>query len=149
MGIVVAGIALDRTTFGRTLYAIGNNETAARFSGLPVDRVKLVVYTLSGLAAGLSACGAGFPRDHDALGHGKRLRTRRHRRRGSRRHQHFRRGWDDLGEPSSAWSLIQLLKNGLALTGVKGDATIIVIGAVLIASTLIASSLHGRREVAD
>ena len=34
------------------------------------------------------------------------------------------------------------------LTGVKGDATIIVIGAVLIASTLIASSLHGRREVA-
>jgi rhamnose transport system permease protein len=54
-GIVVAGIALDRTTFGRTLYAIGNNETAARFSGLPVDRVKLVVYTLSGLAAGLSA----------------------------------------------------------------------------------------------
>ena len=36
----IAGIALDRTTFGRTLYAIGNNETAARFSGLPVDRVK-------------------------------------------------------------------------------------------------------------
>ena len=51
----MAGNALDRTTFGRTLYAIGNNETAARFSGLPVDRVKLVVYTLSGLAAGQSA----------------------------------------------------------------------------------------------
>ena len=30
--------------------------------------------------------------------------------------------------------MIQLLKNGLALTGVKGDATIVVIGAVLIAS---------------
>ena len=43
--------------------------------------------------------------------------------------------------------MIQLLKDGLALTGVKGDATIIVIGAVLIASTLIASSLQRRREV--
>ncbi len=53
--IVIAGIVLDRTTFGRTLYAIGANETAARFSGLPVDRAKLIVYTLSGLAAGVSA----------------------------------------------------------------------------------------------
>ena len=53
--IVIAGVALDRTTFGRTLYAIGANETAARFSALPVDRVKLIVYTLSGLASGLAA----------------------------------------------------------------------------------------------
>ena len=43
-------------------------------------------------------------------------------------------------------AMIQLLKNGLALTGVKGDATIVVIGAVLIASVLIASSLQRRRE---
>jgi len=41
--------------------------------------------------------------------------------------------------------MIQLLKNGLALTGVKGDATIMVIGVVLIASVLIASSLQRRR----
>ena len=53
--IVIAGVALDRTTFGRTLYAIGANETAARFSALNVDRVKLVVYTLSGLASALAA----------------------------------------------------------------------------------------------
>jgi rhamnose transport system permease protein len=54
IAIVIAGVALDRTTFGRTLYAIGNNETAARFSGLAVDRVKLIIYTLSGFMAGLS-----------------------------------------------------------------------------------------------
>src|SRR6476646_1290266 len=42
--------------------------------------------------------------------------------------------------------MIQLLKNGLALTGVKGDATIVVIGTVLILSTLVASSLQRRRE---
>jgi rhamnose transport system permease protein len=44
--------------------------------------------------------------------------------------------------------LIQLLKNGLALTGVKGDATIVVIGAVLILSILITNviQLRGRGE---
>jgi rhamnose transport system permease protein len=41
--------------------------------------------------------------------------------------------------------LIQLLKNGLALTGVKGDATIVVIGAVLILSILVANLIQGRR----
>ena len=40
--------------------------------------------------------------------------------------------------------LIQLLKNGLALTGVKGDATIVVIGAVLILSILITSVIQQR-----
>ena len=54
VAIVICGVALDRTTFGRALYAIGSNETAARFSGLPVDRIKLAVYTLSGLMAGVS-----------------------------------------------------------------------------------------------
>ena len=43
-------------------------------------------------------------------------------------------------------AMIQLLKNGLALTGVKGDATIVVIGAVLILSTLVAGSLQRRRD---
>ncbi|MBV8474455.1 MAG: ABC transporter permease, partial [Hyphomicrobiales bacterium] len=55
VAIIATGVALDRTTFGRALYAIGANETAARFSGLPVDRIKLIVYSLSGLMAGLSA----------------------------------------------------------------------------------------------
>jgi rhamnose transport system permease protein len=41
--------------------------------------------------------------------------------------------------------LIQLLKNGLALTGVKGDATIVVIGAVLILSILVTNLLQRRK----
>ena len=50
-----SAIVLARTSFGRTLYAIGNNETASRFSGLPVDRAKLTIYGLSGLMSGLAA----------------------------------------------------------------------------------------------
>ncbi len=143
--IVIAGVALDRTSFGRTLYAIGANETAARFSALAVDRTKLIVYTLSGLMSGLSAfvlvsrvtttrsdMGLGYELDVIAavvLG-----------------------GASIFGGAGTIWGtviglvMIQLLKNGLALTGVKGDATIMVIGIVLIASVLIASSLERRRD---
>jgi rhamnose transport system permease protein len=37
--ILASAVLLARTTFGRELYVIGNNETAARFSGVPVGRV--------------------------------------------------------------------------------------------------------------
>ena len=54
VAILIAAVVLARTTFGRALYAIGHNELAARFSGIPVDRYKLAIYTLSGLMAGLA-----------------------------------------------------------------------------------------------
>ena len=53
--LLVTAVALGRTTFGRSLYAIGHNEAASRFSGIPVDRIKLLLYTLSGTAAGMAA----------------------------------------------------------------------------------------------
>jgi ribose transport system permease protein len=46
---------LRRTTFGRDLYAIGNNVRAAYLSGVSVRRVLIVAYTLSGFFAGLTA----------------------------------------------------------------------------------------------
>src|SRR5438309_4968973 len=52
--LVSAGI-LGLTTFGRATYAVGANETAARFSGVAVDRTRLLVYTASGLMSGLAA----------------------------------------------------------------------------------------------
>lgn len=52
---VAVGIALSRTTFGRALYGLGHNETAARFSGLQVSRIKLAIFTLTGLLSGIAA----------------------------------------------------------------------------------------------
>jgi rhamnose transport system permease protein len=52
---VAAGIVLARAPLGRYLRAIGHNEKAAHFSGVPVDRIKLLLYTLSGAAAGFAA----------------------------------------------------------------------------------------------
>lgn len=51
---IVAWIVLDRTIFGRRLYAIGGNEQAARLSGFNVDKAKVAVYVLSALAAGVA-----------------------------------------------------------------------------------------------
>lgn len=49
------GIVLHRTRFGRALYAIGSNPTAARFAGLQVVRARFLLFTLSGLLSGLAA----------------------------------------------------------------------------------------------
>jgi rhamnose transport system permease protein len=51
----VAALILGKTPLGRWVYATGHRETAARFSGIPVDRIKLLLYTLSGTFAGLAA----------------------------------------------------------------------------------------------
>ena len=52
---VAGGLYLSRLAAGRRVYAVGGNELAARFSGIQVERVKLGVYLLSGLAAGVAA----------------------------------------------------------------------------------------------
>ncbi len=54
--VVVAGwVILRHTGFGRAIYAVGGNREAARVSGIDVDRTKIMVYTLSGLLAGLAS----------------------------------------------------------------------------------------------
>jgi rhamnose transport system permease protein len=52
---VLFTLLLHKTQFGRQVYAIGNNPTASKFSGVPVGRVKIIVFTLTGLMAGITA----------------------------------------------------------------------------------------------
>lgn len=52
---LVFAVVLHRTATGRKMFAIGNNPTAALFSGIAVDRVKLALFGLTGLMAGLAA----------------------------------------------------------------------------------------------
>jgi ribose transport system permease protein len=51
---IVGSIILQRSVFGRQVFAIGGNEQASHYSGLPVQRIKLFVYMLSGLFAGIA-----------------------------------------------------------------------------------------------
>jgi rhamnose transport system permease protein len=50
---VIFGLLLHKTTFGRRVYAIGNNPTASRFSGVQVDKIKII--TLAGIMAAITA----------------------------------------------------------------------------------------------
>lgn len=52
--VLLAWYTLNRTTFGRYMLAVGGNERAARLAGVPVRKVKLAVYGISGLCAGLA-----------------------------------------------------------------------------------------------
>lgn len=141
---IISIIVLRRTTLGRSLYAIGNNPVGARFSGLPVGRNLLIIYTYAGFMSALagvifvsrvtttrSDMGAGLELDVIAavvLG-----------------------GTSIFGGKGTVIGtviglvLIQLLKNGLALSGVTSDATIIVIGTVLILAILINNFIQLRR----
>lgn len=66
---LVFGALLGRTVFGRHVRAIGDNERAAVYSGIPVVRTKIWVYALCGLLAGLAGvlhaaqCHQGNPND--------------------------------------------------------------------------------------
>ncbi len=50
----LAGIALNFTAFGRRTYALGSNELASRFSGIAVNRQKILIYTICGILTGLA-----------------------------------------------------------------------------------------------
>jgi rhamnose transport system permease protein len=52
---VVFWFVLHRTVFGRRVYAIGNNPIAARFSGVRVERIKFILFCLTGLMSGVAA----------------------------------------------------------------------------------------------
>jgi rhamnose transport system permease protein len=134
--LIVSAMVLGKTPLGRCIYAIGNNETAARFAGLRVGRIKMIAYTFSGLMAGIAGfiftsrvtstradAATGLELDVIAAvvfggtsifgGRGTILGTA-------------------LGVVT-----IQLLKNGLQLAGLRGDATVVLIGTVLILSILL------------
>ena len=51
---IAAAVVLRATPFGRHVFAVGSNEATARLCGVQVERVRLVVYTVAGLLAGLA-----------------------------------------------------------------------------------------------
>jgi rhamnose transport system permease protein len=52
--LILAGIILHRTAFGRSVFVIGNNANVARYSGVNVARDKMILLTASGFFAGLA-----------------------------------------------------------------------------------------------
>ena len=142
---VLAGIVLGRTTLGRTLYAIGNNEIGARFSGLPVNRNLLIIYTFSGLMSALAAYifVSRVSTTRSDMGSGLELDVIAAVVLGG---TSIFGGSGSIAGTMIGVVLIQLLKNGLALSGVASDATIVVVGGVLVLSILINNFIQDRKN---
>ena len=135
---IVAAIVLGMSTFGRATYATGANIVAARFSGIPVDRTILLIYTASGLIAGLAAIifVSRVSTTRSDMGTGLELDVITAVVLGG---TSIFGGRGTIIGTLLGLVLMQALKNGLALAGVKGDGTIVVIGLILIATLIISN----------
>ena len=51
---IFAVFVVNRTQLGRHIYAVGGNAQAAKFSGINVEKVKFIVYTYTGIMAGIA-----------------------------------------------------------------------------------------------
>jgi ribose/xylose/arabinose/galactoside ABC-type transport system permease subunit len=133
---VVGGIFLARMTIGRRIYAIGGNETASRYSGIRVGRIKLLAYTISGLTAGIGAVlalgyyGAGSSGD----GQGYELTVIAAAVVG---------GASLIGGKGSALGavlgavILQMISTGMIILGIPQNYSQIVTGAVVITAVLL------------
>ena len=134
--LAVGWIFLSRLAAGRRVYAVGGNELASRFSGIRVERVKLGVYLLSGLAAGVSALMAlgyyGSASSGDGQGYelnviaaavvgGASLTGGR---------------GTALGAVLGAL-IIQMISSGIVILGIDQNYSQIIIGSVVIAAVVL------------
>lgn len=135
--VAVAGwIFLARLAAGRRVYAVGGNETAARFSGIRVEQVKVGIYFLSGLTAGIAALlslgyyGAATSGD----GQGYELNVIAAAVVG---------GASLTGGKGSALGavlgalVIQMISSGIVILGIDQNYSQIIIGAVVIAAVVL------------
>jgi rhamnose transport system permease protein len=141
---IIAGVILARTPFGRATYAIGANETAAHFSGIRVNATKLWIYGAAGLLAATAAVVfvSRVTTTRSDMGTGLELDAITAVVLGG---TSIFGGKGTIIGTVLGLVLIQALKNGLALSGVKGDGTIVVIGVVLIGAIL-ASAIFDRNK---
>jgi rhamnose transport system permease protein len=141
---ITAGVILARTPFGRATYAIGANETAAHFSGIRVNATKLWIYTAAGFLASIAAVifVSRVTTTRSDMGTGLELDVITGVVLGG---TSIFGGKGTIIGTALGLILIQALKNGLSLSGVKGDGTIVVIGVVLIVAIL-ASAIFDRNK---
>ena len=133
--MVLGGIYLSRLAAGRRVYAVGGNELASRFSGINVGRVKLSVFVISGLTAGIAALLAlgYYGSAHSGDGQGYELNVIAAAVVG---------GASLSGGKGSALGallgalIIQMINSGIVILNIDQNYSQIIIGAVVILAVL-------------
>lgn len=140
---IVCSVVLNRTIFGRYVFALGSNEEAARLSGMNVDFWKISTYAFSGLICGVAGLliSSRLQQARPDLGFGYELEaiaatviggTSLAGGRGS-----------ILGSIIGAF-ILSVLLNGLRIMGAPEDYKIVVTGAVIILAVWVDSLLRKR-----
>jgi rhamnose transport system permease protein len=144
------GWILHKTAFGRRVYAIGNNVTAARFSGIKVDRIKVLIFTAAGLMSGVTALfltsRMGSTRPNVASGYELEVIT-----------MVVLGGVSTSGGKGRLFGaviaifLIGYLRNGLGLINIPAQILLIIIGLLLVVAVMVPNfswPVRGRRKKA-
>jgi rhamnose transport system permease protein len=133
---VVFGMVLHRTTFGRYTFSIGNNENAALYSGVPVARVKIILFTISGLMAALAGLvlAARFGSTRPDIGTGLELSVITAAVLGG---VDINGGTGTMVGAALSLLLIGLMRFGMGLLNIQGQVQGVVIGLLLILSILL------------
>jgi rhamnose transport system permease protein len=136
--VAVFVAVLHFTTFGRRLYAIGNNAAAVAYSGISVVRTKIAAYVLAALAAALGAWifigQYGSARGDNANGVILAVIT-----------SVVLGGVDINGGKGSVFGVVAsilflwTLRNGMGLANIAGPIQQLIIGALLIAAVLVSN----------
>jgi len=135
---VIFGLVLHRTTFGRYLFSIGNNENATNYSGIPVAKIKFIIYTLSGFMASLAGLilAARFGSTRPDNGTGLELAVITAAVLGG---VDINGGKGSMLGAGLSLLLIGLMRFGMGLMNIQGQVQGIAIGMLLILSILIPS----------
>jgi len=133
---IVFDLVLHRTTFGRYLYTIGNNESATLYSGVPVERIKFIIYTLSGFMAALAGLilAARFGSTRPDIGTGLELAVITAVVLGG---VDINGGKGTMLGAVLSLFLIGLMRFGMGLLNIQGQVQGVVIGLLLILSILL------------
>lgn len=138
---VVFGLVLHRTTFGRYLFAIGNNENASIYAGIPVVRIKMTIYTISGFMSALAGLvlAARFGSTRPDIGTGLELSVITAAVLGG---VDINGGVGTMIGAILSLVLIGLITFGMGLKNIQGQVQTLAIGGLLIGSILFASAVR-------
>ncbi|KPC53189.1 ABC transporter permease [Amantichitinum ursilacus] len=147
--VIVAAIGftvlLQATAFGRSLYAIGSNQTAARFSGINVSRARLILYVVSGLMSALAGIiyTLRFSSARGDNGEGFELSVVAAVLFGG---VSIFGGKGSLPGVLLSLVIIAVLKNALTLSDVSSEVLTIVTGVLLLSSVLVPNLVNRWRD---
>jgi rhamnose transport system permease protein len=143
---VIFGLVLHRTTFGRYLYSIGNNENATTYSGVPVEKIKFMLYALSGFMAALAGLilAARFGSTRPDIGTGLELSVITAAVLGG---IEINGGKGTMLGAVLSLLLIGLMRFGMGLLNIQGQVQGIALGMLLILSILVPSLIRSISSV--